>query len=80
MSLWIKKQLLKWMLHAILGQERRQAVLDLVQTAEHTIDSAFGKRGYVYRELKKKVAADLPTHQLNLAVEAAVTLNNLLKR
>lgn len=80
MKAWVKKQLLRWLLQVVLGKGLSQTTLELVETADQTIDSAFGKRGYVYRELKKKAAETLPTHQLNLAVEAAVTLNALLKK
>jgi hypothetical protein len=77
MKLKLKQYLVRWLLCFMIGKANLHRALALVEDARRTLEGAFARRGYVYREMKKH-CGELTTKELNLAVELVVNLDHLL--
>lgn len=68
------RMILKWIL------ESNQGVNGTVDAARHTRelgDNMFSRKGAVYRYVKHTVKGEVPVYLMNLAAEAAITLDEI---
>lgn len=75
-KLYLKKYLTQLLIRVILGKISPHYLAALVEDATRSTSNMFGRKGYVYREVKEHYGTGLSQGELDLATQLVLFLND----